>query len=285
MALSQILPLLPPPLQEEIRAHTKKTLLGRDRISEVRLRRGRVASLSVFCDGYLSNIPLSFVADDTAIKSTFSRAVGGSAYAYEREVMEGYLPIGNGVRLGITGRVTQKAGGMLHITAIDTLVFRLPCAMPSAEALFRFYSESLGGILLFAPPGGGKTSLLRAFAQKAAKKERVALIDTREEFDLPSPTLLLDHLCGYPKARGAEIAVRTLSPELLILDEVGAEEAAALATLVSFGVRTVASVHGGDAERLLRTPALAPLFASGMFATLWDVRHSRPTPLPHGGIS
>ena len=168
---------------------------------------------------------------------------------------------------------------MLSLTAIDSLVFRLPAGMPSAEALFRFYRNSTGGILLFAPPGGGKTSLLRAFTRLAAKEARVSLIDAREEFDLPDPHLLLDHLRGYPKAVGAELAVRTLSPELLVIDEIGKEEAAALTALVSHGVRTLAAVHGECADALLSAPALAPLLASGVFSHLWDVRRSLPYPI------
>ena len=157
---------------------------------------------------------------------------------------------------------------------ISPLVFRLPSGSVSADALFSFYKKSTGGILLFAPPGGGKTTLLRALAERAAGEERVAVIDTREEFFFRGAKLLLDRLAGYPKAKGAEIAVRTLSPELLILDEVGEKEASALSRLVSFGVRTVASVHGDSGDALLHAPALAPLLRSGLFSHLWDVRRA-----------
>jgi stage III sporulation protein AA len=150
----------------------------------------------------------------------------------------------------------------------------LPTAEGNADALYTFYRRERGGILLFAPPGAGKTTLLRAFAEKAAKEHRVAVIDTRREFFFSASSALLDHLSGYPKAEGAEIALRTLSPELLILDEVGEKEAAALSRLVSFGVRTVASVHGDSGDALLHAPALAPLLRSGLFSHLWDVRRA-----------
>ena len=76
---------------------------------------------------------------------------------------------------------------------------------------------------------------------------------------------------------------RTLSPELLILDEVGAFEAKALASLVSFGVRTVASVHGESAVEILRAPALASLLHTGLFSHLWDVKGGRAFPIKEGG--
>lgn len=280
MPLASILPHLPAPLCEEIRKVLSSPPFRGSRPSEVRLRQGRNASLSVFCGGRLRNVPLSFFGDADSLKETFSRAVGGSLYAFEEQLKEGYLSLSGGVRVGVSGRAMSRDGRICSLLSIDTLVFRLPSGNASADALFSFYKKSAGGILLFAPPGGGKTTLLRAFAECAAKEERVAVVDTREEFFFSDKALLLDHLAGYPKERGAEIAVRTLSPELLVLDEIGVSEAAGLCALVSFGVRTVASVHGEDAASLLSTPSLLPLLRAGLFSHLWDVRRGYAVPIP-----
>lgn len=279
MPLSSILPLLPTPLQKELSLLLSSPFLSSTKPAEVRLRQGRISSLSVFRGGRLVNLPLSFSATEADIRKTLSLAVGGSTYAFEEALKEGFVPIGGGVRLGVCGRAVAKDGSVLALRAPENLVFRLPTGRASADALFSFFEGSDGGILVFAPPGGGKTTLLRAFAERAAKCLRVAVVDSREEFFFSSRDLLLDLLSGYPKARGAEIALRTLSPEVLVLDEIGAAEASALSSLVSFGVRTVASIHGEKAEELLRAPALRPLFLCGLFSHLWDVRRSRATPI------
>lgn len=274
MPLSKILPLLPDALAKEIRARLASPMLAAVRPSEVRIRRGRIASLSLYRAGHLVNLPLRFCAEREDMRQTLARATGGSAYAYEEELKEGFFTVEGGVRVGVAGEVST-ANGALTLTSVESLVFRLPVARASADALYSFYEAHTGGILLFAPPGGGKTTLLRAFAERAAQSRRVAVVDPRREFFFSSATLLLDVLSGYPKARGAEIAVRTLSPELLILDEVGAAEAEALCGLVSFGVPTVASVHGDRGDKLCAAPALRPLLSSGLFSYLWDVKEGR----------
>lgn len=283
MLLASVLAHLPEALREEISKALATPYLRASRVSEIRMRAGRISSLSLFRGGRLLNLPLSHVSDKEALSTTFSKAVGGSLYAFEERIKEGYVSLPYGVRVGVAGKATGAGEEIASLLSVDSLVFRLPSGNASADALFTFFSQSHGGILLFAPPGGGKTSLLRSFAIKAAKEMRVCIVDTREEFFFDDPTLLLDHLRGYPKARGAEIAVRTLSPELLILDEVGAFEAKALASLVSFGVRTVASVHGEDPDKILHAPALASLLHTGLFSHLWDVRGGRAFPIEEGG--
>lgn len=278
MPISRILPLLPYALSEEIRRRLSSSELFRTSPAEVRMRQGRIASLSVYRSGALVNIPLSFIGTKEDMYRTLSHATGGSAYAYEEELKMGFFTISGGIRIGVSGCV-RTAGGESSLTDIESLVFRLPAAKGCADTLYTFYEQTEGGILIFAPPGAGKTTLLRAFAEKAARTRRVAVIDSRREFFFSDPDILIDHLSGYPKAEGAELALRTLSPELIILDEVGMDESAALCRLVSFGVRAVASLHGDSADRLMSIPAIRPLLTSGLFSHLWDVRRGAAAPI------
>ena len=162
MPLASILPHLPDRLCEEIRQVLTTPMLRSAHVAEVRLRKDRVASLSLFQNGRLVNLPLSFCADGDALKETFSRAAGGSLYAFEEALKEGYLPLPHGVRVGVAGKAVCCNDSICSILSIDSLVFRLPSGSVSADALFSFYKKSTGGILLFAPPGGGKTTLLRS---------------------------------------------------------------------------------------------------------------------------
>ena len=126
------------------------------------------------------------------------------------------------------------------------------------------------------PPGGGKTTALRGLVDVVSQKLRVAVVDTRGELYGFAEDALVDVLSGYPKAKGAEIAVRTLSPQVLVLDEIGAEEAQALVALSSLGVRVVASAHAKEARELLARESMRRLFSCGLFSSLWDVIRGTP---------
>ena len=75
-----------------------------------------------------------------------------------------------------------------------------------------------------------------------------------------------DVLTLYPKAVGTEIAVRTLSPDIVILDEIGSdEEARAMLSAVNTGVSFIAAAHGSSMEEVLRRPNIKRLVNAGAF--------------------
>ncbi|MBO7170497.1 MAG: stage III sporulation protein AA, partial [Clostridia bacterium] len=102
------------------------------------------------------------------------------------------------------------------------------------------------------------------------------VVDTRGELYGFAEDALVDVLSGYPKAKGTEIAVRTLSPQVLVLDEIGSEEARSLRDIVSLGVRVVATAHAATGEELLSCESLRELFSQGLFSYLWDVVRDTP---------
>jgi len=256
----------------------KKELGGGAVLSEMRLRVEHLCSLTVYKNGLSRNVKLPFALSQGEMRDVFAKVCGGSVYAHEESIKEGYVTLRDGVRVGIGGKAVLRGGEITALCAVESLVFRIPHAVPhAADALLESFRKDESGILLFAPPGCGKTTLLREFAReisRGAKARRVAVIDTRGELCAFEKECLVDVLCGYPKSTGAEIALRTLSPEILLMDEIGAREVEALLMLSSLGVPVVASVHGKSAEEL-RNHAVGKLLRAGVFAWLWDVCHGR----------
>lgn len=133
--------------------------------------------------------------------------------------------------------------------------------------------------LIVSPPGMGKTTLLRDIARQLSTDEagrpgmRVCVVDERSEiaggygerrFDVGAKTDVLD---GCPKAQGIVLALRSLSPQAILTDEVGRpEDAAALEDALNCGVGIVATAHGSGIRDILRRPVLRRMIGGGLFA-------------------
>ena len=127
-------------------------------------------------------------------------------------------------------------------------------------------------MLIFSPPGVGKTTALRSLAYSlggGVRPMRVAIVDERFEFcEDDYIGRQVDILKGYKRSEGVEIAVRTLSPEVIFVDEIGIEESRALLGAVRCGVPIVATAHASSIEEVLNKPSLSSLFDCSTFGLL-----------------
>ena len=111
---------------------------------------------------------------------------------------------------------------------------------------------------------------------EAAPIRKVAVVDERGELagtciGVPQNDLGLccDILDGYPKAEGILQAVRTLSPDIVVCDELGSmEDVAAVEQGLNAGVTLVSSIHAGSAEELLHRKQAVRLLETGAFGTV-----------------
>ena len=121
--------------------------------------------------------------------------------------------------------------------------------------------------VLLGSTGSGKTTLLRQIARElAAQKRAVAVIDERGELFPPERQNgdALDCISGLPKGRAVQMALRTLAPQVILLDELGdLTEVAALEQGFFSGVEFVASVHAATLEDALQRPQVRVLQQQG----------------------
>jgi len=140
------------------------------------------------------------------------------------------------------------------------------------------YQNGICSALIAGMPASGKTTLLRDLTRQLADGEvfdyrRVCVIDERGEVgavyygsaqnDLGVTCDILD---GYPKSEGIMIALRALSPDIILCDEIGGEQdVLALQSGVNAGVIFIATIHADSIAQLKRRPQFEALMKTGAF--------------------
>lgn len=263
-----LMSLLPPRLIENIEVEA-------DKIEEIRLRADRYASLTT--EG--QNVVLGIILTQEELNSLLLKMCKGSLYSYAEDINNGFITLDGGVRVGICGKATIEEGLVTGVSEITSLSIRIPHKKQvRCDELCRLILNSRRGegILIYSPPGEGKTTLLRAMARRlsgVAYGLRVAVIDSRSElgYDLTDKELLLDVLSGYPINVGMEIAARTMNAQVILCDEIGSlRDAAAMIAAHGCGVPLIASAHGSEISELLARPGVRALHRAGIFG--WYVR-------------
>lgn len=245
------------------------------RVQELRLRIGCAVAFTVqgrqCAASVLPGCPPALAAmrlDALQIEEIFYTLCNGSVHTHERELAEGYLTTAAGNRVGVAGQFVQREGQSIALQKVTSLNLRIArnCAICLPPELDKLLEQHFTGLLVVGEPGSGKTTLLRTIARTLAERQRlVAVVDERGELFPPEqPLLPLERIGGVDKARAVQMALRTLAPQVILLDELGSlEETMALEQGFFSGVEFVASVHAATLEDALQRPQVRVLQQQG----------------------
>ncbi|MBQ7376289.1 MAG: AAA family ATPase [Clostridia bacterium] len=284
-ALLRVLGLFPSALADEIlHALDYEKRRGRCIPEEIRLRADKRVYLTLGTREGKRNLPLSFLLPKDELALIFEKMCGGSLYAYGESILRGAISLGGGVRVGICGRASLEGGRIRGVYDISSLNVRLPSYVCRMERrLFDAVADAVrkgGGVMIYSPPGEGKTTLLRslcAYLSSGERAMRVSVVDSRDELgNLPHPSEhSVDILTGYPKAEAILMATAFMNPEVIFCDEIGTlDEARAILEAQNCGVPLVATAHGENLESLLRRPQIHILHESRIFLLYVGIRIS-----------
>ena len=219
------------------------------------------------------------IVSSSQIRETMEYISDYSLYAYEDEIRQGFITIQGGHRVGIAGKIVLEDGKIKNIKYISFINIRLAHQIPGCADPVMPYIKSGSSIyhtLIISPPRCGKTTLLRDIIRQISQSPdgiNVGVVDERSEIaacymgvpqnDVGIRTDVLD-CC--PKAEGMMMLIRSMSPQVIAVDEVGSrKDLKAIEYVINCGCKLIATVHGSSVDDLRSRPVLRRLVEERLF--------------------
>lgn len=275
---------------KDIRKILQQTTVDFEQVQEIRLRIH--APLLMICNNHEFYITpegkLSKRADEAylvsrqALKETLEYMSSYSLYAFEEEIKQGFITIQGGHRIGIAGKTISDEHGIRSMKFISFINVRLSHQVKGCAGIVLPYLYEEGDILhtlIISPPRCGKTTLLRDIIRQVSNGTEaepgmtVGVIDERSEIGacyqgIPQNELGIrtDILDCCPKVQGMMMLIRTMSPRVIAVDEIGSrEDLEAIEYVMNCGCKLIATVHGSSIEDIKQKPVLRKMVMERWF--------------------
>lgn len=255
-AWNELLSVLP------LRLRCEVDKLGKETLEELHLRLGQPVELVMSGISHL----LQTTATAQDIQFVVNTASRYSPWA-AASASQGYITAQGGHRIGLCGECAVQAGFITGIRTATSLCIRVARAFPGIGQ----NAPRRGSVLILGPPGVGKTTLLRDIIRlRSSSSTAVSVVDERGEIfpigDIFEPGPRTDILTGCSKAQGVQMALRTMGPKCIAVDEItAAEDCQALLSAGWCGVELLATAHAANCEDLRKRQVYRPLAESGLF--------------------
>ncbi len=211
------------------------------------------------------------------VGTAFRKICENSVYAHLEEIRRGYIAIKGGHRVGVCGKTVCDGEEIKTFREISSLNFRVAHQIIGlADGVINeiINGTRINSTLIISPPQMGKTTLLRDILRQVSDRGfKCGVADDRGEISAMYqgyPTNKVgaqtDVIDGAPKAMAIEMLVRTMSPRVIISDEIASDEdVSAILKAAGTGVNIIASSHGDNLKEVMSRRVLKPLFDDKVF--------------------
>jgi stage III sporulation protein AA len=282
--MDSIIELLPPAIGVQL----KEIVVNPEDIEEIRIRVGRPLEVMSGKDIMYGHKPV--LREDADL--FLNKVSQYSFYMLEEELKRGYITVEGGHRVGLAGRVILENGrvkGLRDITFFNIRIARQKKGMVNEWVRYLYHNRWLS-TLIIGPPQTGKTTFLRDLARYASFGDRsnhipamkVGIVDERSEIagcvqGVPQMEfgIRVDVLDGCPKAEGMMMMIRSMSPEILVADEIGRrEDSEAMMEAVNAGITLFITAHGHSLNDILARPIMKNIVQEVNFERIVELRRT-----------
>lgn len=196
-----------------------------------------------------------------------------SVYSYSSEIKNGFITVRGGHRAGMCGTAVFEDNSLSYIKDISSINIRVARQIYGcADKIIELIRNGKGGLLIAGKPLSGKTTVLRDLARQLSYMYKTSVIDERGELagtymgESQNDMGLCDVYNGYMKYEGIMHALRSMSPEYIVCDEIGGErDAKAIANASHAGVYMAATAHAENMNDLIFRSDTAQILLSHTF--------------------
>ncbi|SDO45923.1 stage III sporulation protein AA [Halobacillus aidingensis] len=272
--MKEILRLFPPSIQ-----HLLKSEVQWKSVQEIRLRIGR--PIEIIENNRHDSIDTAVMTVDH-LSFVLNQISQFSLYRFKEELKEGFITIEGGHRVGLAGKTNthqDHVETLKHISFMNIRVARATSGNIEPLIPYLYQSGRWMSTMVIGPPHSGKTTLLRELGryigsnQEGYRAAKVAIVDERSEIaasmrgvpqlDVGFRTDVMD---ACPKAEGMMMMIRSMSPEVLIVDEIGGQkDAEAVREATYTGVEVICSIHGKSFSGVKKRPSAKQLMEEEVF--------------------
>ncbi|HEY5562525.1 MAG TPA: stage III sporulation protein AA [Clostridiaceae bacterium] len=218
------------------------------------------------------------------VKNILYKLSNFSLYAVSEELKQGFITVKGGHRVGICGNCVMernKVKTIKDISSINVRVCREIIDCSNKVIPYIVENNNVYNSIIISPPKCGKTTILRDIARKLSdgmpslefRGKKISIIDERSEIGgcyngIPQLQIGIrtDIFDNCPKSEGIMMAIRSMSPDIIICDEIGSKaDVESILMALSSGVKLITTIHGFGIEDLTNREVFKDLIGNKVF--------------------